>query len=819
MRIVATLLLVFVAGWGLAQQQQQSVTGLATTGAPLAAETSPLAPVLSLLRDGKTAEARPLLEQRLRQTPADVELLYQMARSHLIDFYSNPDPNKRRVSLSLALEWMDQVLRRDANHIPTLRAKAVIHARAELLHYDPNLAYELAARVVKLEPHAHEYLLNLSDWLSGEVRFTHEDHAASHRVPHDPLLGLDRALAILNQVADHMIPFSPEESAAYFQLGKTLSRRGNFAEAIVHLKRALKRAQSGEQKREVLRELGTASYRLGDFGEAARQFYEALQWGGSPIDQWLLHVAMAPMRSPPSLPQSALFPIARPAPQDTRDVLLEFKDVAAELGVNRLDGNGTSAWGDYDGDGDLDLIVSGSGAFLALYRNDGNNRFVDATASAGLADVPSGYSLNLIDYDNDSRLDLYVALNGWSGPMRNRLFRNTGNGRFEDVSAKSGADDPGSGFVSLWGDLDNDGFLDLVVANGVLKDGSVTELYRNRGDGTFEKMPALQEPSQWGAIGIALGDYDKDGDLDLFINGLDGAPNRLYRNDGKWRFREVAARAGVQQAAHNGFVAFFVDYNNDTWPDLITTSLAPWDAVVDGLREGYQPESNKAVHPDSTRLFRNNNDGTFTDVTFEAKLYLPAGSMGAGVADLDNDGFVDLYLGTGDPQLTRLEPNRLFRNRGDGTFVDLTQMVGFARSGNKGHGVTFVDLDNDGDLEIYAQLGGHYPGDHAHNALYRNLKGSRNHWLGLELRGVRSNRFAVGAQVTVRAGDAVFYREVKGSEGFGSTDPYRVHIGLGRRAKVEQVDIRWPSGTVQRLGAMEVDRVVQVVETDERRRP
>jgi hypothetical protein len=218
------------------------------------------------------------------------------------------------------------------------------------------------------------------------------------------------------------------------------------------------------------------------------------------------------------------------------------------------------------------------------------------------------------------------------------------------------------------------------------------------------------------------------------------------------------------------------------------------------------------VHPDASRLFRNNGDGTFTNVTFEAKLYYPMGTMGAGVADVDNDGYVDAYFGTGDPQISRLEPNRFFRNNGDGTFSDLTRYVGFARPGNKGHGVGFVDIDNDGDLDIFAQLGGHYPGDHAYNAFYRNLKGNQNNWLEVELRGVKSNRFGVGAQLTVKAGDLLVYREVKGSEGFGATSPYRQHFGLGKKTKIDSLEVRWPSGVKQLIREVEVNRIVPLTE-------
>ena len=440
----------------------------------------------------------------------------------------------------------------------------------------------------------------------------------------------------------------------------------------------------------------------------------------------------------------------------------------------------------------------------------------EVTAAVGLDHVPSGYSLNLVDYDNDGWLDLFISMNGWNGPYPDMLFHNE-HGKFVNVSKKSGADDPGSGFVSLWADLDNDGWLDLVVANGVLQDGSVTQIYRNNRDGTFTnvtKAAGLDEPPAYGAIGIALGDYDKDGRVDILINGRESAPNRLYHNDGNWHFTEVAKKAGVVQPPHNGFVCFFVDYNNDGWPDILTTSLAPWEAAVEGLKKGFAPPNARALHPDTNRLFRNNRDGTFTDVTYDAKLFYPTGTMGGGVADIDNDGYLDIYLGTGDPQMSRLEPNRFFRNNGDGTFTDLTSYVGFARPGNKGHGVAFVDIDDDGDLDIFAQLGGHYPGDHAYNAFYRNLKGNQNNWLELDLRGVKSNRFAVGAQVTVKSGDLLVYREVKGSEGFGATSPYRQHFGLAKRARIDSLEIRWPSGLTQNFTGLEANQIISLSEGD-----
>ena len=790
---------------------QQDHQGHGFPVVPLPEKTGPLRKAMLLLREGNTAEARKELEEQRQLRPNDAEVLYQIARSYLMDFYQIEDPGKRRVSLALAMEMLDGALQRDPNHIPALRAKAVLHARAELLYYNPNLAYELAARVAKLEPHDNGFLLDLSSWMSGEVRFTKE---SGNRVPHDPMLGLDRSIDMLEQVLDDSMPFSADESSALLLMANAHSRRGNFPEAITLYKQALTRNLSPAQKMEVLRELGACYYRTGQFVAAGRNFYEALQVHMNSTDEWLLHVALDQLQGPPpAMPAAVAFPVDEPAIDPANPPLLAFEDIAPKLGIHSLHGNGTEAWGDINGDGKLDVIVSGSGGFITVYRNDGD-KFTDVSDQVGLGKVPSGYSLNLVDYDNDGWLDLFIALNGWNGPMPDKLFHND-HGHFVDVSAKSGLADPGSGFVSLWGDLDNDGWLDVVIANGVLKEGSVPQIYRNNRDGTFTNMTkaaGIDEPAAFGAIGAALGDYDKDGRLDILFNGLDPAPNRLYHNDGNWHFTEVAKKAGVYQGPHNGFVCFFVDYNNDGWPDILTTSLAPWDATVEGLRKGYAPPNAGKINKDSNRLFRNNHDGTFTDVTFEAKLFYPMGTMGAGVADVDNDGYVDFYFGVGDPQMSRLEPNRFFRNNGDGSFSDLTRYVGFARPGNKGHGVAFVDLYNTGALDIFAQLGGHYPGDYAYDAFYHNLKASQNNWLEVDLRGVKSNRFAVGAQLTAKAGDLLVYREVKGSEGFGSTNPYRQHFGLGKKAKIDSLEIRWPSGVKQVFSNLDVNQILSIRE-------
>ena len=767
---------------------------------------------LSLILQTRTVEARDKLRECVSAGPANADLHYQLARTHIVDFNQSRTAAAGRESLGQAVRELDRALAIDPEHLNALRLKYPIHRGKGSVYYDPGGAYELARKVMSIQPSSHPFLLNVAEWmgLSG-VRFYVE---GEDRVPHDSMIGLDRAASLLERMLAETAPFTPDEESALILLAKVQAKSGRHSEAIETYQSALLRRLTPGQRIEAFRGVATSHIHLGNYPAAGKSILNALQIRADPFSQWLFKVVLDRLGSlPVDFPPELLFPLRSEPAGRVNPPLLEFTDVAASLGVNRRDGHGTCAWGDYDGDGDLDLLLGGRDTFIALYRNDGR-RFVEVTARAGLSRVPSGYSLNFVDYDNDGAIDIYLCLNGWSGPMANRLFRNRGDGTFEDVSRQAGVADPGSGFVSLWGDLDNDGDLDLVVGNGVLRDGSTTQIYRNNGNGTFAnvtRQAGLAEPPEFGTIGVALGDYDRDGDLDLYINGWDPAPNRLYRNNGNLSFTEVARQAGAVQPAHAGYVCFFFDYDNDGYPDLLATSLGTWPAVLAGLQRTYSVPNLEAVDRNAPRLFRNNRDGTFTDATWESRLYFPVGSMGAGVADVDNDGYMDIFFGTGDPQLSRLEPNRFFRNNGDGTFSDLTMTSGLGHIG-KGHGVTFVDYDGDGDLDIYAQIGAADPGDMWENTFYRNEKGNRNHWLQIDLAGTRSNRHGVGATLVARAGGLIVHREVKGSEGFGSTNPYRVSFGLGGRTRVESLEVHWPSGEKQTLHDLPADRVIVVTE-------
>lgn len=496
---------------------------------------------------------------------------------------------------------------------------------------------------------------------------------------------------------------------------------------------------------------------------------------------------------------------------------LWFEDIAPQLGIDRLDGYGPNAWGDYDRDGDFDLFVSGGDSFSSLFKNAGDH-FEDVTQVVGLGSTNSGFSSTFVDIDNDGWLDLYIGRNGWNGPAPNALFRNLGGESFENATESSGGHDLGDSFVHAWSDVDRDGDLDLYICNGITLTGATNRLLRNNGDGTFTDITieaGLNEPSGTQTIGAAFGDYDKDGWPDLFVSGC-YTYNRLYHNLGNGVFEEVATVAGVDGVSHfsAGYVCFFADFNNDTWPDILRTSLAPWRDVLSSLSseyDGLTPAQKRRLADHSPRLYLNNQDGTFVDTTIEAGLGHPSGTMGANVSDIDNDGWLDIYFGTGSPLLSRLEPDRFYRANGDGTFSDVTFVTGLGNLG-KGHGVTTCDFDGDGDLEIYAAEGGMVHGDLWNNAFYVNQHANQNHWFHVDLEGVDSNRDGLDSQLTVTTGSRTFYREAHNGEGFGSTNSPTIEFGLGDEDRVDCLEIRWPSGTVQLFENLEVDQRIFVRE-------
>lgn len=506
----------------------------------------------------------------------------------------------------------------------------------------------------------------------------------------------------------------------------------------------------------------------------------------------------------------------------------QYVDVAAAAGLAFEHRNGAKghkelpetmgsgvAFFDSDDDGWLDLYWVNMAAPAALYRNQGRGRFVERTQAAGVEHSGRGMGVVAADYDNDGDTDLYITCYG-----ANILYRNLGDGRFADATASAAVGDEGFGAGAAFADWDLDGDLDLYVANYVdfradpqracFRQDSVRvycapwtyapqadAFYRNDGD-RFAEVGAEMGFAAGRAreLGAAFVDWDDDGDLDLFAAG-DGTPNLLYRNEGG-HFAEVGLLAGVshnrrgQSEAGMGVAAG--DYDNDGAFDFLVTNF----------------------YLETNTLYRNEGAGFFRDRTTDAKLgklslaYL---SWGAAFFDWDLDGDEDLFVANGHiddnvalfAETTYAQPNQLFRNDGAAGFAEVSTAVGFGAV-QSSRGVALGDCDNDGDLDIAVS---HI---NARSSLLRNDLGGEHQYLAVRPIGVESNRDGVGARVRVRTGSRVQVREVRRGGSYLSSHDPRLFFGLDTSAQADEVEIRWPSGRVQRLAGVLAGQVLTVEE-------
>ena len=317
--------------------------------------------------------------------------------------------------------------------------------------------------------------------------------------------------------------------------------------------------------------------------------------------------------------------------------------------------------------------------------------------------------------------------------------------------------------------------------------------------------------------GVAWGDFNNDGRPDLYVS-VKGQPNHLFRNDGpadpkhpradRWKFTDVTAQAGVAEPVHS-FATWFFDYDNDGWPDLFVAGY-----YIEDFNDIAAFEMGLPYRAETPRLYRNNRNGTFTEVTKAMHLDRTILVMGANFGDLDNDGWLDVYFGTGDPNYESLLPNRMFRNDNGKNFQDVTTSGGFGHL-QKGHAVAFGDIRNSGNEDVFEEMGGALPGDTYPSVLYKN-PGHGNHWVTLELEGVRTNRSAFGARINVTVQTAEGLRHIYRTVGYGSSfggNPLRQHIGLGRATKVSEIEVFWPtSKVVQTFRQIQVDRMYHLRE-------
>ena len=509
-----------------------------------------------------------------------------------------------------------------------------------------------------------------------------------------------------------------------------------------------------------------------------------------------------------------------------------FREVAPQLGVDVTALSGGSILEDFDRDGRLDIMASSWGMRdpLRYFRNNGDGTFSDRTRAAGLEGQVGGLNICQADYDNDGLPDVLVLRGAWLqglGDHPNSLLRNNGDGTFEDVTEAAGLLSYHPTQAAAWGDYDNDGHLDLFIGNeSTGNDIHPCQLFRNNGDGTFSNLAASLGLARAGYVkGVAWGDYDNDGDPDLYLSRMD-AGNLLYRNDGPGpsagesaeggpsrRFVEVGRQAGVREPGKS-FATWFWDYDNDGWQDLFVAGYSLKPDFSGSLEEVVKATLGLPNLGEPSRLFRNNGDGTFGDVSREAGFERALLTMGANFGDLDNDGFLDCYLGTGEPDLRTLIPNQMFRNHRGRVFQNVTTSGGFGHL-QKGHGVSFGDIDNDGDQDIYTVMGGWYSGDVYQNLLFLN-PGHRNRWITLLLEGVKTNRLALGARIKVTVatpeGDRDIHATVSTGGSFGASS-LQQEIGLGRATGIQAVEVYWPvTGRTQTVSDLSLDGFFRIRE-------
>ncbi|HET6373206.1 MAG TPA: CRTAC1 family protein, partial [Candidatus Polarisedimenticolia bacterium] len=538
--------------------------------------------------------------------------------------------------------------------------------------------------------------------------------------------------------------------------------------------------------------------------------------------RWLLNIAYMTLGEyPAGVPAEWLI---EPAVFASEGEIKRFTDIAGSLGLDVDDLAGGSIVDDFDNDGFLDVMVSSSRLTgqLRYFKSQGDGTFQERTEPAGLTGEIGGLNLVSTDYNNDGFIDAFVLRGGWlesAGRIPNSLLRNNGDGTFEDVTEEAGLLSFHPTQTADWFDYDGDGLLDLYIGNESRgEEVHPCELYHNNGDGTFTDVAQQSGVANVGYVkAVSSGDYDNDGRPDLYLSRK-GLPNVLYHNDGPtgqdadgrpvYKFTDVAAAAKVTEPIQS-FPTWFFDYDNDGWEDLFVAGYAirnVGDVAADYL--GLQ-------HPgERCRLFHNEHNGTFSDVTRESGLYRVLLAMGSNFGDIDNDGWLDFYVGTGDPYLTTLVPNRMFRNDGGKRFLDVTTSGGVGHL-QKGHGVSFADIDNDGDQDIYEDMGGAFWGDQYRSVLYQN-EGYGNHWITLQLYGTASNRSAIGARIAVvvvtRDGERTIYRTVGTGGSFG-VNPSRQEIGLGGALSVKSVEIAWPAGGAKQvLRGLAMDRFYAIRE-------
>jgi hypothetical protein len=564
---------------------------------------------------------------------------------------------------------------------------------------------------------------------------------------------------------------------------------------------------------------GSGIHTIPDGSRKAARLYEALL-KNNPQNleyRWLLNIARMTLGEYPNgVLQSMLVPGLEVSATkiDSGVFIKPFQDMGSPLSLDVNNMAGGCVVDDFDNDGFLDIVTSAWDVNepMHYFGNNGDGTFTDRSEATGLKELTGGLNLMQMDYNNDGFKDIFVLRGAWLrgqyGKQPNSLLRNNGDGTFTDVTIASGMLSFHPTQTATWNDFNNDGWLDVFIGNesweGNAASGShPAELFLSNRDGTFTNVAVASGVDVTGFVkGVTSGDYNNDGWKDIFVTSLSGHRFLLKNKGASGKipiFEDVTKQAHVAaEGLSRTFPTWFWDYDNDGWLDIFVGDFT-FDMPISAYSAAEALNISTGTSGASI-VYRNNHDGTFTNVSQAVGLTKKAFAMGANFGDIDNDGYLDVYLGTGNPELESIVPNKLFKNIGGKRFVDVTAP---ARVGHlqKGHAISFADVDNDGDQDIYIELGGAYQGDAFHNAFYVNPnQNEQNRWIVLDLVGTTTNRNAIGSRIKITFTEngmkRSVYRDVNSGGSFGAS-PLRREIGIGQAELIDEIEIQWHPGDKQ----------------------
>jgi tetratricopeptide (TPR) repeat protein len=665
-------------------------------------------------------------------------------------------------------------------------------------------------------------------------------------------------------------PFSPESEVAYYDSiaqnssegfyklfqelnkGNALLKLGKESEAVELLERVIKKkmAMDGKDSPESLKCLAIAYMRLGERQNCVNHhnaescimpiqswgIHEVVQGSQKAIEtykiileqnpedyesRWLLNIAYMTLgRYPLQVPKQWLIPNLDK--DNSGCAIKPFVDVAQNLGIKSRNMAGGVIVDDFNNDNYLDIMTSdwNLNGVMHYYQNDKKGGYLDCSKTSEIGRFKGGLNMIQADYDNDGYTDIFVLRGAWMnqyGRQPNSLLRNNGHGTFTDVTIKSGLFSEFPTQAGTWNDFNNDGFLDLFIGNESNPDNSYPcELYLNNQDGTFKNVAQIAKCDVVSFIkGVTSSDYDNDGDIDLFLSGMNNRKTLLKNTgvkNGIPQFVDATDQAGLAGLNVMTFPTWFWDYDNDGWQDLFVCGYQ-----FEGSIAGAMATEALNIPNQSSKmyLYHNNHDGTFAEVSIVSGLSKNVFAMGSNFGDIDNDGFLDMYLGTGNPDYKSLTPNKLFRNSGNGKFADVTVS---GRVGNlqKGHAVAINDLDNDGDADIFIEVGGAYIGDSFNNSLYLNPGQNTNRWIKLQLEGTDTNRSAIGTKIKISFKEngvsRNVYQTVNSGGSFGAS-ALRREIGVGQTTIIDQIEITWAkSHKKQVFKSIQPNQCIKIIE-------